>query len=126
MRDRLTLAHVLACFSISLVGCSTTREQPSVVPSYTLSSSEIEAVVTGIRSVTKDLDGPTFTGFRAAQRADGRIAVCGWMSPTRNSEQHPFVGILSGGKFTPGQIGGQPFDDAAILSECRTRGAGLF
>jgi hypothetical protein len=122
MSDRLTLAVAL---SILLVGCATTREQPYLGSPYTLSNSEIETVVGGIFSVRKDLDRPGFTSFRAAQRGDEQIEVCGWANLTANSEQHPFVGTLSAGKFTLGQIGGDPFDDAAVLSECRKQGAAL-
>jgi hypothetical protein len=125
MSDRLTLAVAL---SVLLVGCATTREQPSLTSPYTLSNSEIETVVNGIRSTQNDLDRPGFTGFRAAQRPDGQVEVCGWMTPNRNSTPQPFIGTLSAGKFALKGIGGQPppFDDPNIVSECREHDAGLY
>ena len=119
--DRVTRAVV--SLSLFVVGCATTREEPST--SYSLTNSDILAVVTGVRSAQKDLDNPGYRSFTAARQADGQIYVCGWMNPTRYSSEHPFIGILSAGQFVPKRFGGDNYTDSEIVDDCRHRGVGL-
>jgi hypothetical protein len=119
----VTLARAVVSLSVFLVGCATTREQPSTP--YSLTNSDITAVVTGIRSAQKDLDNPGYRNFTAARQADGQIYVCGWMNPTRNSSERPFIGILSAGQFVPKRFGGDNYTDSSIIADCRNRGVGL-
>ena len=119
----MTLALSVVGLSLFLVGCATTREQPSTP--YSLTNSDITAVVTGIRSAQRDLDNPGYRSFTAALQADGQIYVCGWMNPTRNSSEHPFIGVLSAGQFVPKRFGGDNYTDYGIIADCRNRGVGL-
>jgi hypothetical protein len=119
--DRVTRAVV--SLSLLLVGCATTREEPSTP--YNLTNSDILAVVAGIRSAQKDLDNPGYRGFTASRQADGQIYVCGWMNLTRYSSEHPFIGILSTGQFVPKRFGGDNYTDSEIVDDCRHRGVGL-
>jgi hypothetical protein len=119
--DRVTRAVV--SLSLFLVGCATTRNEPSTP--YSLTNSDILAVVTGVSSAKKDLDNPGYRRFTAARQADGEIYVCGRMNPNRNSSEHPFIGILSAGQFVPKRFGGDDYTDSEIVGDCRNHGVGL-
>jgi hypothetical protein len=105
-----------------LVGCAATQYAMPVP--YTLSSSEIAAVESGIRSLRRDLNNPAFRGFKATQHEDGQIDVCGWIRLGGTSEQ-PFIGTLFAGTFAPERFGGNAVDNAQIISDCQNRGAGI-
>lgn len=120
----MTLARAMACLSILLVGCATIQEREQTPP-YTLTNTQIEAVIIGIRSARKDLDNPSYRNFRAVSHPDGQIDVCGWMSPQKQSEERPFIGTLFAGRFVPKQFGGDQLQDAKIISDCRNRGIGM-
>jgi hypothetical protein len=119
----MTLVRALACSSLMLVGCATTRVKPPV--EYTLTNSEIEAVENGLRSARHDLNDPAFRGFRAAEHEDGQIDVCGWITPDRSAFERPFIGTLFAGTFAPERFGGNEADNAEILSDCHNRGVGI-
>ena len=119
----MTLIRAVACLSLLLVGCATTRVKPPT--EYILTNSEIEAVEISLRSARHDLNDPAFRGFRAAQHEDGQIDVCGWVTPNRNSFEQPFIGTLFAGTFAPERFGGNEADNAEILHDCRNRGVGI-
>jgi hypothetical protein len=100
-------------------------KRAGATPPYTLTNSEIEAIVTGIRSARKDLDDPSYRNFRAVSHPDGQIDVCGWFRPQRDSEESPFIGTLFAGQFVLQQFGGDPFQDGKVISDCRNRGIEL-
>ena len=114
-----TLGVAVLC--VLLMGCAITQDR-SPIP-YTLAGSEIAAVENGVRSVRLDLDKSAFRGFRATQHEDGQIDVCGWILPTGNLSEQPFIGTLFAGTFAPERIGGNEVDNAQIISDCQNRGA---
>jgi hypothetical protein len=114
-----TLGVAVLC--VVLMGCAITQDR-SPIP-YTLTGSEIAAVENGVRSVRRDLDNSAFRGFRATQHEDGQIDVCGWILPTGNLSEQPFIGTLFAGTFAPERIGGNEVDNAQIISDCQNRGA---
>ena len=121
MGNPWTLA--VAALSVLLVGCATTQYRSSIA--YTLTGSEIAAVEDGIRSVRRDLNNPAFRGFTATQHEDGQIDVCGWIRPSGNSSEQPFIGTLFAGTFALERFGGNDVDNAQIFSDCQNRGAGI-
>src|SRR5262245_64093468 len=88
-----TLGVAVVC--VLLMGCAITQDR-SPIP-YTLTGSEVAAVVNGVRSVRRDLGNSAFRGFRATQHEDGQIDVCGWILPTGNLLEQPFIGTLFAG-----------------------------
>jgi len=114
-----TLGVAVLC--VLLMGCAITQDR-SPIP-YTLTGSEIAAVENGVRSVRRDLENSVFRGFRATQHEDGQIDVCGWILPTGNLSEQPFIGTLFAGTFAPERIGGNEVDNAQIISDCQNRGA---
>jgi hypothetical protein len=117
----MSLALTVACLTLVLTGCAIVKEREQPTP-YTLTNSEIEAIVTGIRSARKDLDDPSYRNFRAVSHPDGQIDVCSWFRPQRDSEESPFIGTLFAGQFVLQQFGGDPFQDGKVISDCRNRG----
>jgi len=111
----------IAVLCVLLMGCAITQDR-SPIP-YTLTGSEIAAVENGVRSVRRDLENSAFRGFRATQHEDGQIDVCGWILPTGNLSEQPFIGTLFAGTFAPERIGGNEADNAQIISDCQNRGA---
>src|SRR6185436_4194381 len=109
----------VAVLCVLLMGCAITQDR-SPIP-YTLAGSEIAAVENGVRSVRRDLDNSAFRGFRATQHEDGQIDVCGWILPTGNLSEQPFIGTLFAGTFAPERIGGNEVDNAQIISDCQNR-----
>ena len=116
-----TLGVAVLC--VLLMGCAITQDR-SPIP-YTLTGSEIAAVENGVRSVRRDLENSAFRGFRATQHEDGQIDVCGWILPTGNLSEQPFIGTLFAGTFAPERFGGNQVDNAQIFSDCQNRGAGI-
>lgn len=126
MRHRLAITCLLGLF-----GCTAAREplQPYTLPPYTLSSSEMNAVVHGIWSAARDLDEPNFRNFKAVTGSPGEVYVCGWVN-SKNSKgnrtaDQAFVGTLSAGQFSPTRIGKDEYSTAEILAECREHGISI-
>jgi hypothetical protein len=110
----------IPCLAVLLFGCTAA---PEPLPPYTLSDVEMTLVVRGIYSAVKDLDAPTFRGFKAA-RSGGDVYVCGWMRP-RNKNEQPFIGTLSAGRFSPDRIGKDTYSTSEVLAKCRERGISI-
>jgi len=114
------LLSVVAVFL--LAGCTTAVEPTSP---YTLSPTEIKAVVSGISSAVKDMDSPDFRKFTAATSADGHIYVCGWLSYQKRgyyTGEQPFFGTMFAGRFDPERFGTNSFEISKVMSACHAHG----
>jgi hypothetical protein len=115
----------IPCLLVLLTGCTAA---PEPLPPYTLSNTEVTAVVRGFYASVKDLDAPAFRGFKAVRSSGGEIYVCGWMS-SRNSKgsqiEQAFMGTLSAGRFAPDRIGKDTYSIGEVLAKCHERGISI-
>ena len=117
MRCWLVLPSVLGL----MFGCTV---MPEPLPPYALSDAETTAVVRGFYSAVKDLDAPSFRGFKAAGSNSGEVYVCGWIS-SRNAAEQAFIGTLSAGRFAPDLIGKDQYSTREVLAKCQGRGISI-
>jgi len=106
-----------------LAGCTTAVVEPT--SPYTLSPTEIKAVVSGINSAVKYMDSPDFRKFTAATSEDGHIYVCGWLSYQKRgyyTGEQPFFGTMFAGQFVPERFGTDGVEISKVLSACHAHG----
>ena len=115
----------IACLLVLLFGCTMGSKS---LPPYALSNVETTTVERGIYSATKVLDKPGFRDLKAARSSNGDLYVCGWMDSNNRAYRSPeqaFIGTLSAGRFSLGQLGTNAYSNAEVKVECRKLGISI-
>src|SRR5262249_15649140 len=118
MRWLLAIASLLL-----LCGCAGIQSAPS--PPYALSDAETTTVERGIYSAAKLSDKPGFRDLKPARITNAHLYVFGWMDSNNKAYRSPeqaFIGTLSAGRFSLGQIGTNASSITEVLVECQKLG----